>query len=252
MSRCRRVRCAHVGCVRVRRLCGLPSGVGGVHEACWFPRCVGPRPVGWLCLVWGSWRVGRWHDGGHPPVVCLSALCACACVCRTRTCCMWCAAVCCMWCVRALSLERVPGWGEGHAMDVRPADCRERCVRVMQRMLCYVSYSTDRVATRGCGQLTQLHPQRRGARRGARGQARRGQAHAPPHRQEQERQQARPHRQRGPRYRARLPRLRAAASPPLPPLHAAASPPLRDRAPQLPPARCASPDRVLCYVMFLI
>ena len=135
---CRRVRCAHVGCVRVRRLCGLPSGVGGVHEACWFPRCVGPRPVGWPCLVWGSRRVGRWHDGGHPPVVCLSALCACACVCRTRTCCMWCAAVCCMWCVRALSLERVPGWGEGHAMDVRPADCRERCVRVMQRMLCYV------------------------------------------------------------------------------------------------------------------
>ena len=140
MSRCRRVRCAHVGCVRVRRLCGLPSGVGGVHEACWFPRCVGPRPVGWPCLVWGSRRVGRWHDGGHPPVVCLSALCACACVCRTRTCCMWCAAVCCMWCVRALSLERVPGWGEGHAMDVRPADCRERCVRVMQRMLCYVMW----------------------------------------------------------------------------------------------------------------
>jgi hypothetical protein len=29
-----------------------------------------------------------------------------------------------------------PGWGEGHAMDVRPVDCRERCVRVMQD--CYV------------------------------------------------------------------------------------------------------------------
>jgi hypothetical protein len=37
--------------------------------------------------------------------------------------------------------ERAPGWGEGHAMDVRPADCRQRCVRAMRKecyvMLCY-------------------------------------------------------------------------------------------------------------------
>jgi len=36
-------------------------------------------------------------------------------------------------CACLVPRKRAPGWGEGHAMDVRPADCRERCVRAMQR-----------------------------------------------------------------------------------------------------------------------
>ena len=66
-----------------------------------------------VCVTWRGvpWRAGRWHDGGYPPVVYLSALCVRWCVSQDWTCCMWCAAVYCMWYVRALPLERVRGWG---------------------------------------------------------------------------------------------------------------------------------------------
>jgi hypothetical protein len=112
---CRSGRPAHAG-----ELGALPSCSTAHRLEREVPRCRGCVSSADMLLLPCGWGPGS----GCPPL--------------TWTCCMWCAAVCCMWCVRALSLERAPGWGEGHAMDVRPADCRERCVRVMQRMLCNV------------------------------------------------------------------------------------------------------------------
>ena len=78
--------------------------------------------------VWRVWSVGGPGGGIRRVPSCgapVGAVRACECVCRTWTRCVRRAAVCCMWCVRALPLERAPGWGTGHAMDVWPADCHK-------------------------------------------------------------------------------------------------------------------------------
>ena len=65
----------------------------------------------------------------------VGAVCVCVRV-QDWTCCMWCAAVYCMWCVRALPLERAPGWGlVGTRRGVGSRECYACIVQIMLMLM---------------------------------------------------------------------------------------------------------------------